>query len=378
MFSVKQLNLVKGSADIHSKMVGLAKIIILSGFVFSAFVIPVWADEVLTCAEFISIKARQKPFAQEIPPEKIQAELNRLTAKGALKLLLKTNDHFVYLIRGSEIPQALDEVGRRRAITFENAGEGIVGLERDLDRFDQHYGQVLIVESKNGVPTGELDGGMRLVRLQDVLASPEKINGLYTNSQIKYSEEFLRDIGDAVELGRSFVINEKQGGKAGKLLFESLAAYLIEYPRTDTYFGVVSVSVKNYKNSIHAIFEFLRRQNQGNPYEGKVAAKNPPTIVLSEEIQKLFDEGKLEKFGQLNELVRKLDGRDLPPLLSFYSIMGAHFPVFDYDADFRVWDALTVLDLRTMDVSRLRRMFRGNKEGLRKVLKAQGRADQLK
>ena len=88
-------------------------------------------------SEFIKIKTTAQPFAAEIAPEKIKAEIEALLEQQPGAVLINNDTHLVVLAKGSELKDALLEIGRRRAITFENANEGIVGNSRDLDRFDE-------------------------------------------------------------------------------------------------------------------------------------------------------------------------------------------------------------------------------------------------
>lgn len=347
---------------------------LLLGLTMTAFTEKSAASDGINCAEeFIAVNTRNAPFGGANVPTRIMAEVNDVVKNGKADVLLDNDDFYVVLAKGSDIPLSMDEVGRRRAITFENANEGVEGASRDSDKFDLHYQQMLIIKKEDGKPTGEIMGGMRIGEVDEIMQSPDGVRGLYTSDQIEYVLQgkmpFFDKTGKAVELGRSFMIKEAEG--SGKVIFDALAAYLVKNPGIKSLFGVVSVSKKNYANSIDVIFEYLKR-NSGTDYHGMMTARNPPKLDVPEDAEKLFAAGGLNNFGALRKYVKEKDGIDLPPLLSFYTGLGGQYPAFDHDVAFRVYDGLVVVNLHEVNPAVLLR-FMGKENG-RKVLEAQGRS----
>ncbi len=127
-------------------------------------------------------------------------------------MLIENADFAVYTARASELPHALDELGRLREVTFRAAGEG-TGRSADLDEFDAYYWHLLLWSKEKR----ELAGAYRAGNTDEIIRR-HGVKGLYTNTVFRYDERLFLKIGSALELGRSFVRPEYQRQYAPLLL----------------------------------------------------------------------------------------------------------------------------------------------------------------
>jgi putative hemolysin len=151
--------------------------------------------------------------------------------------LLEHKDFDVYCAPFSRLGVIMDQIAISREITFRSVGEG-TGLSKDSDEFDKHYLHLFLWD-KN---TNLVAGAYRVGRVDDIV---EKygVSGLYSRSLYKYNRDFIRRMGPAIEMGRSFIHPEYQRRPlALNLLWRGIGTYLVNNPQYHTLFGSVSIS----------------------------------------------------------------------------------------------------------------------------------------
>ena len=79
--------------------------------------------------------------------EQIENEINFLLKE---QLLVKASYFSVVYATGKQIHHTLQEIGKLREINFRMIGEG-TGKECDVDRFDEFYTHVIVLDLKNKV-----------------------------------------------------------------------------------------------------------------------------------------------------------------------------------------------------------------------------------
>jgi len=86
-----------------------------------------------------------------------------------------------------------------------------------------------------------LAGAYRLALTADVLKQ-FGIRGLYTSTLFHYKPRFFDRLGQAVELGRSFVCPEYQKSYAPLLLlWKGIMRFVLRHPEAAVLFGAVSI-----------------------------------------------------------------------------------------------------------------------------------------
>ena len=125
-------------------------------------------------------------------------------------------------------------------------GEG-TGSDSDIDRYDRHYVHLIAWHRTRN----EVVGAYRIGHVDQIVAERGK-RGLYTHSLFAYGDPFLRSLGPALELGRSFVSAAYQRDfGALLLLWKGIAQYVACNPRYHVLFGPVSIS-REYRPASHA------------------------------------------------------------------------------------------------------------------------------
>ncbi len=116
------------------------------------------------------------------------------------QLIGNTRDnHRIYLCSYQEHPRVLREIGRLREHTFSKVGEG-TGSRRDLDKLDHYYRHLILWDEDKLT----IAGGYRLGEVKGILRK-KGVKGLYTADIFDYQPEAIPMLGQALELGRSFV-----------------------------------------------------------------------------------------------------------------------------------------------------------------------------
>ena len=301
----------------------------------------------------------QVPIAAEVPARLVIADIAALPAD---RLLVENADFAVYAARASEVPHALDELGRLREITFRAAGEG-TGRSTDLDQFDAYYWHLLLWNKEKQ----ELAGAYRAGNTDEIIRA-HGIKGLYTNTVFRYDEQLFLKIGSALELGRSFVRPEYQRQYAPLLLlWKGIARFVAAHPETPVLFGAVSIS--NEYSSLSR--EMIVRYFEQRALEMKTAASSPTLSIRARPSappsSRLGLRCNLRPLRDLDELAEPIsdveeDGKGLPILLKQYAKIGGRLVGFNLDRKFSdVVDGLVIVDLRQTDPSVLERYM--GKEG---------------
>ena len=88
--------------------------------------------------------------------------------------------------RAEQIPAALREIGRLRAITFRAVGEGS-DAALDLDRFDEKYLHLFLWDNDKR----QIVGAYRIGQTDRIVAD-SGVDGLYTRTLFRYDERLIR------------------------------------------------------------------------------------------------------------------------------------------------------------------------------------------
>jgi putative hemolysin len=287
---------------------------------------------------------------QQVPPKLIIDDIARLRAD---RVLVENADFAVYAARASEIPYALDEVGRLREITFRAAGEG-TGRSTDLDRFDTYYWHLLLwCKHKQ-----ELAGAYRAGDTNEIIRD-HGVKALYTNTVFRYDQQLFLKIGPALELGRSFIRPEYQKQYAPLLLlWKGVARFVAAHPHTPVLMGAVSISNEYNSLSREMIVRYYQKREDGGEFSELIRPRTPfrPPLL------RRWDCGALcALMRDIDELAEPIadveeDGKGLPVLLRQYAKIGGRLVGFNLDRKFSdVVDGMVIVDLRKTEASVLER-----------------------
>lgn len=278
-----------------------------------------------------------------VPATLLEAEIECLKPT---QILAASADTCVLFARAAQIPWVLREIGRQREIAFRAVGEG-TGRGSDLDKYDEHYVHIVAWQHVNR----QVAGAYRIGHVDEIVARSGR-QSLYTHSLFSYGDAFLRALGPALELGRSFVSPSYQKSFGTLLmLWKGIAAYVHRNPRYHVLFGPVSVSGEYRPHSHALLIDFLKRRCYDAQLAQLIRARRPfrrthSLAALSGDLARL---GDLEELSSLLEAMEP-DGKGVPILLKQYLKLGARLVGFNVDAAFsHVVDGMIVVDLLRTD-----------------------------
>jgi putative hemolysin len=300
-----------------------------------------------------SQRAEVEPVVSAGPRELLAAEV---AALGPEALMAESGDMAVICAEATRIPHIVREIGRLREITFRAAGEG-TGKSLDIDAFDPYYLHLFLWNREKQ----EIAGGYRIGRTDEILDRFGK-RGLYTSTLFDYKTGFLNGIGPALELGRSFVIEEYQRGYAPLLLlWKGIGRFVVRNPHYRVLFGPVSITNDYHSASRRMMVEFLKAQNFLPQLAKLVRARTPYqplTATLAETLFGRPEPIQATDIEEVSDFVADIepDAKGVPVLLRQYLKLGGKLLAFNVDPNFNnALDGLIFVDLAQTDRKTLER-----------------------
>ena len=279
------------------------------------------------------------PVAPEVLSSLIAREIAALPPD---RRLLEHGPFEVYCAAAEEMPLALREIGRLRERTFRAVGEG-TGRTADLDGFDDRYLHLFLWNKSRA----EIAGAYRL--------APTRRGGprLYTETLFAWARSPRAQLGEALELGRSFVREEYQRDPSALLLlWKGIGTFVACHPHFRRLFGPVSVSADYSAPARYLIARWLSSHAGA---DGAVRGRHE--VPAYPEIDELLASGAVRSMAALDSIVREMEGgRGLPVLLRQYLRLNGRVLAVSRDPAFAdVMDALLVVDMLDMPASHLER-----------------------
>ena len=244
------------------------------------------------------------------------------------------------------------ELGRLRELTFRQVGEG-TGRSRDLDDFDPLYQHIVVWDA----PAQRIAGAYRVMRGAPALAR-SGLQGLYTASLFRYSDDAIPRIAEGMELGRSFVVPDYWGSRSLDYLWQGIGAYLASQPGVRYLFGAVSISAALPREAREQLVAYYQQYygaarslaESNRPFQYFAA---PPSF------------GELDTQAAFDVLKANLAtlGTSVPTLYRQYTDLcepgGARFLAFGVDPDFSdSIDGLIEVDLQAIRPHKRKRYLR--------------------
>ena len=176
---------------------------------------------------------------------------------------------------------------------------------------------------------------------------------MYTRTLFRYDARLLGRLGEALELGRSFVRKEYQKSHSALLLlWKGIGRFIVLHPEYRVLFGPVSISPRFSDHSQQLLMAFLEQNHRDNDLASLVEALNPPAPP---------EAASPDNTAAIPEL---------PVLLRQYLKLNARLIGFNIDAGFgNVLDALMMVDLCAVDRPILNRYL--GREGAASFMAAQ-------
>ena len=287
---------------------------------------------------FCKKNRKQQPLIAPIPQAVLAAEIDALPDSACL---LSYKHYTVYVTEASAIPQTLREIGRLREQSFRGVQDG-TGLSCDLDRFDSYYKHLFLW---NGAQRNII-GAYRIGRVQPIL-NRYGPKGLYPSTLYRFKEPFFEKIGNALELGRSFIIKQYQRDRNSlSLLWRGIGEYIARHPQHTILIGPVGISRAYLDISRELMVAFLKQHNLDSEFASLVRAKYPPTTSQIKHLCNSRNEDlPFSKIKELSNLISEIetDNKGIPVLLRHYLKLNGVLLSFDVDPNFN--DSITGLIL---------------------------------
>ncbi|MBX2893907.1 MAG: lysophospholipid acyltransferase family protein [Cyclobacteriaceae bacterium] len=289
---------------------------------------------------YVGNKPEPEVIKDGISTELLAEDLTRI---GSCKLVSQQNFD-LYLAPAQLIPNVLFEIGRLREITFRHEGEGTnKGL--DLDAFDQYYQHLFLYDRV----AMQIVGAYRIGMGKEILHAHGK-KGFYTNTLFRMQAGFVPILGQAVELGRSFIIPAYQNKRLPLfLLWRGILTVLKKNPEYRYIIGPVSISNYYSQVSKSLIVAFIQRhyfdQNLAQFIKPRKKYKVDKTI-LTEAATLLDSTGNDIK--KLDKIIDDIEPaiKSAPVLLKKYIHQNARIIGFNIDPDFNLaLDGFMILDI---------------------------------
>jgi putative hemolysin len=276
--------------------------------------------------------------------------------------LLSKNSFDVYCAPFNAMDKVFDAIATAREITFRAVGEG-TGNDKDVDRFDPHYHHLFIWDRDNRA----IVGGYRLGET-DTIVKNNGVNALYSRSLYRYDESYVKKLGSAIEVGRSFVTQAYQRQPAAlDLLWRGIGQFVVKNPKYSVLFGCVSISSSHSEIARAFISDAMMESFRA---EQKFLENVEPIIPLKIK-GKVWSSKMLRSIRDIsvfNKLVGQCDpGKTIPVLLRHYLALNGKFVGFSVNKGFNdSLDGLILVNLRNMPNRYLTRYL--GKEGLETYL----------
>ena len=301
-----------------------------------------------------SIREIRKPKnSVQILAKTIAADRLGRDVKSLREFLLIDHDEYeVYCAPFDRLGSIMDEIAIAREITFREVGEG-TGFSKDSDEFDPHYRHLFLWDKVNN----KVAGAYRVGFVDDIVAE-HGVVGLYSRSLYRYDEAFVKRIGAAIEMGRSFIHpNYQRKPIALNLLWRGIGRILVNNPRYHTLFGSVSVSREYSDLARSLIADTLLTNFKANEFSELVKPLTPHKVknrVWSNEIL-----NELANIKMLGKLIGRCDpGKAVPVLLRHYLSLNGKMVCFNIHADFNdSLEGLIIVDARNTHPKTLTRFM---------------------
>lgn len=313
-------------------------------------------------------KTEMKTIISGVDPKKLENEVSLLDESS---LMAKKGDFEVYCFRAHEAPSIMREIARLREQTFRKVGEG-TGKSLDQDKFDEWYFQLFAWDRANK----KVAGGYRLGVATEIIPEKGK-EGMYATSEFSLRKGFYKALGNAVEVGRSFITEEYQRKfLLLGLIWQGIGEFMNRRPKHFILYGPVSISSDYSQLSRNLMVSFLRTNRWSTKIAKRAKAKNPfRAKALSPTLhQWVQEEGRsLEDVSAVISSAEP-DGKGIPVLVKHYLRLKGSFVGFAVDPKFNdALDGLIVVDIRNMEDKQLVKYF--GLKGKDRAVKARNERD---
>lgn len=272
--------------------------------------------------------------------------------------LIEHEEFDVYCAPYGRLGAIMEQIAIAREVAFRDAGEG-TGLAKDSDEFDPHYLHLFLWDKNEH----RIAGAYR-VGLVDRIVAEHGVKGLYSRSLYRYDKAFIKQLGSAIEMGRSFIHPDYQRRPVSlNLLWRGIGRILSTMPQYHTLFGSVSVSREYSDLARSLIADTLLTNFKASDFVDLVQPLTPHKVENRVWTQDMLSE--LVNIKMLGKLIGRCDpGKAVPVLLRHYLSLNGRMVCFNIHSNFNdSLEGLIIVDARKTDHKTLNRFL--GAEGLK-------------
>ena len=318
------------------------------------------ATDALQRSGELSKPAEPETFS-ELCHEQSSEELRRTVAKMNDFRVVEHDEFDVYFAPYDRLGPVMEQIAIAREKTFRAVGEG-TGFSQDSDEFDPHYRHLFLWDKTEC----RIAGAYRVGLVDEVVAS-HGVEGLYSRSLYKYDEAFIRQLGSAIEMGRSFIHPDYQRRPISlNLLWRGIGQVLIKKPRYHTLFGSVSISREYSDLARSLIADTMLTNFRAKEFSQLVEPINPLKVMNRVWTDDMLAE--LANLKMLSKLIGRCDpGKAVPVLLRHYLSLNGKLVCFNIHSNFNnSLEGLIIVDTRNTEQKTLSKFL--GAEGLKYFL----------
>ncbi len=294
---------------------------------------------------FAKLSFPKKP-KQIVPAVAIELLESDLKSLGDDACLFEHQNFVCYIATANRLPNILTEIGRLREITFRQVGEG-TNKAIDIDEYDFYYHHLFLWDKE----AKAIAGAYRIGKGTEIMRRYGS-KGFYTNSLFRIDAAMNDYLNQAIELGRSFIIDAYQRQRLPLyLLWKGILVVLVTAPELRYIIGPVTISGSYQEVSKGLIMAFIKRYYFDNTLAEYIKPRNPYVSKagnIDHDALLNATENDLKKF---DKIIADIEPRSftLPVLLKKYLHQNAKILGFNLDPAFNnALDGLMMLDLHDL------------------------------
>jgi putative hemolysin len=280
------------------------------------------------------------PIVNAVDPTLLKEEFESIRKSHEL---FSYKNYSVIFAPTEHIPHIFEEIGRLREITFRAAGEG-TNKSTDIDEYDFYYHHLVVWDREEG----RIVGAYRIGKGKEIF-SLYGLNGFYISTLFKINKGFAPYLGDSLELGRSFIVEDYQRKPMSLfLLWKGLLTVLLQNTDYRYLIGPVSISNDFSRFSKSLIVEFIKTHYYDSELARYIKPKKKFTVKYDKKVDSeiIIDNAEAD-ISKVEKVVSDIEsGYKIPVLLKKYLEVKARIIGFNVDPDFNnCLDGLIMLDV---------------------------------
>lgn len=291
-----------------------------------------------------------------VDPEKMEEEIKSLPESSTL---IDGERIGVYAAYSWQMKWTMLEIGRLREKTFREVGEG-TGKSVDTDEYDQYYMHIFLWDKANK----KIAGAYRVGHV-DKIVNSIGVQGLYASTLFEMQPEIFERMGNALEMGRSFIVSEYQKKSSTlAILWKGIGVYISRNPQYRTLYGPVSITTEYNAISKDLMVQYLSETKTSKEFSKFVKPKTPPKVKLLSGLEKETISRVGNDVEKISALISEIevDNKGIPVLLKHYLRLNGELLAFNVDKSFgNCIDGLIMVDLTQTD-SKLLKSYMGLQE----------------